>query len=1024
MYLERGNTSQALDQFRAALKLNPKLTPARVGIVHALSKRKEFPEALEAVNQAVENGLPESEAALLKAGVLLDRANYLFETAGKEFTVKTCEQAIAEDLDPAIALAQQQAETAAKPAEPCALAGDLFRQKLRVENAEDALLLKAYRQAVDLDKKDEIAAREKDRSALALKMRSNRALSRLAYQEAIKRNPTAVKPRIALAQDALVAYYPRTDEAKALLDPLMKATPPAREALYWMAIAEWYSGDSASAIENMRVLNNMPEPRREDLAKEAEILIAGGHWPEARAVADRLLKTGSKETDVRWVIGQVLLHEGHADEALDYLQNIFVPSRTGAIPRWAQARLVLAQALMSAAPPKREQAITQYTKVLEDYKATRPANSRTAVELRETAYQACIALAGASRQLGPKTAQEYARQALDIAPERPEAFQLAHDLSQAAGLPPEKIEMLVLIHATGLARDPAQQKAACEFLQKAYEEFKDTREKGAQIRLLRANLLEKAGAYQEAAAAYGELQKDFPKARPVAYDLARMHVQLGHFKEAREVYESVLAAYPTDMRAVGALVGVCLRMDDVAGAHAVLDRAASASNSAAVWATILKVFMNENRLDEAVTLAKSYVEKNPASAPARCMLAEILWAKGDVKGAKSAFDETLKLAPDFPPAVRSALLDLEENRSAEAVTRLRAAAEKSKTDATKTDLAMALQTDGKFQEAADILKGLSDGAPGPAVALDLPRWYLAVLLAGEGHLQNAGALSDLLAEREFLESPADRLQLLRRVAASAKPRDLAAKVNLVLWLSMNACPGVLEQAELLVKQLPDEPLTACWRAKLLDAAGKHEEAAQACSDILSAHPGFAIARLLLAASQERNGKADEAIRSLDQALNEVPPEMVAGVQLQRAKLLSDAGRLDEAIAAYQTITSPPGMAAVAGNELAWLYVTKRNDPESALPVARQAVRLSPNVPAILDTLGWVLYVKGDNDEALDVLRKAKAGLPGNPTVRYHLGLALLKIGRKDDAKSELEEALQISKDFPEAADAAARLAGI
>ena len=96
-----------------------------------------------------------------------------------------------------------------------------------------------------------------------------------------------------------------------------------------------------------------------------------------------------------------------------------------------------------------------------------------------------------------------------------------------------------------------------------------------------------------------------------------MQVRLGHYKEAREVYESVLAAYPADMRAVVGLVGVFLRMKDMAGAHAVLDRAAGASNSAQVWATMLNIFVREKRLDEAASLAKSYVEKNPASAPAR-----------------------------------------------------------------------------------------------------------------------------------------------------------------------------------------------------------------------------------------------------------------------------------------------------------------------------------------------------------------------------------------------------------------------
>ncbi len=105
-------------------------------------------------------------------------------------------------------------------------------------------------------------------------------------------------------------------------------------------------------------------------------------------------------------------------------------------------------------------------------------------------------------------------------------------------------------------------------------------------------------------------------------------------------------------------------------------------------------------------------------------------------------------------------------------------------------------------------------------------------------------------------------------------------------------------------------------------------------------------------------------------------------------------------------------------------MTKRNDPDAALPIAEQAAKLSPDNPEIMDTLGWVLYVKGENDKALELLQKAKAALPGNATVRYHMGLALLKSGRKDDAKVELEEALAISRDFPEAADAAAQLAGI
>ena len=186
--------------------------------------------------------------------------------------------------------------------------------------------------------------------------------------------------------------------------------------------------DLDRALKHMRLLNNMAEPRREYLVTEAEILIESGRWPEARTVADQLEKIGPRRQEIRWIVGRVLLHEGHADEALEHLQNIFADKKP---PVWPQARLALAQALMSAKPPKREQAVTQFNKALDDCKATTPANARVAKEFRETAYQACVALAGATREIGPKAAQDAAVQALGLAPERAEAFQLAHDLCQA-----------------------------------------------------------------------------------------------------------------------------------------------------------------------------------------------------------------------------------------------------------------------------------------------------------------------------------------------------------------------------------------------------------------------------------------------------------------------------------------------------------------------------------------------------------------------------------------------------------------
>ena len=111
-------------------RLNPKFTEARLGVVRALVLRKEFTEALEELDQAVGYGLAESEAALWKARVFHARAANRLETAGKDLTVKICEQTVTEDVDPAIALVQQQAEKAEKPAVAYTLLAQIYRPEI------------------------------------------------------------------------------------------------------------------------------------------------------------------------------------------------------------------------------------------------------------------------------------------------------------------------------------------------------------------------------------------------------------------------------------------------------------------------------------------------------------------------------------------------------------------------------------------------------------------------------------------------------------------------------------------------------------------------------------------------------------------------------------------------------------------------------------------------------------------------------------------------------------------------------
>lgn len=69
---------------------------------------------------------------------------------------------------------------------------------------------------------------------------------------------------------------------------------------------------------------------------------------------------------------------------------------------------------------------------------------------------------------------------------------------------------------------------------------------------------------------------------------------------------------------------------------------------------------------------------------------------------------------------------------------------------------------------------------------------------------------------------------------------------------------------------------------------------------------------------------------------------------------------------------------------------------------REAHRLEPDSPQILDSLGWAHYKKGDPAAALPHLQAAYAKDP-DPEIAAHLGAALWALGRQDEARRIWQE---------------------
>jgi tetratricopeptide (TPR) repeat protein len=135
-------------------------------------------------------------------------------------------------------------------------------------------------------------------------------------------------------------------------------------------------------------------------------------------------------------------------------------------------------------------------------------------------------------------------------------------------------------------------------------------------------------------------------------------------------------------------------------------------------------------------------------------------------------------------------------------------------------------------------------------------------------------------------------------------------------------------------------------------------------------------------------------------------------------------KADEAEKAYRRALEVDPSAPVAANNLAYIYADRNQNLEEALALARAAAdRLKDNA-AVLDTVGWVYYKKGQADLAIPQFQASVGKDPRNPLYHYHLGLAYVTQGDRANAKRALDEALRLNPTFEGAPDARRLLASL
>jgi tetratricopeptide (TPR) repeat protein len=182
----------------------------------------------------------------------------------------------------------------------------------------------------------------------------------------------------------------------------------------------------------------------------------------------------------------------------------------------------------------------------------------------------------------------------------------------------------------------------------------------------------------------------------------------------------------------------------------------------------------------------------------------------------------------------------------------------------------------------------------------------------------------------------------------------------------------------------------------LDAARKQLRDVQVNSPLERVHLTIAEAQLLREAKQTQ-----EAFNLLDGVLSQQPEQ--PDLLYETALLAERLGRMDILETYLRKLIALKPDSAQAYNALGYSYADRNQRLPEARELIEKALKLAPEDPFILDSLGWVLYRQGDFLGALVQLEHAYALRP-DPEIAAHLGEVFWMLGRKDDAQRTWREA--------------------
>lgn len=218
--------------------------------------------------------------------------------------------------------------------------------------------------------------------------------------------------------------------------------------------------------------------------------------------------------------------------------------------------------------------------------------------------------------------------------------------------------------------------------------------------------------------------------------------------------------------------------------------------------------------------------------------------------------------------------------------------------------------------------------------------------------------------------------------------------------------AAVARAQAYVDQHPTSADARILLAQALLEVERRPAAEQELERAIELDPAKQAPYLLLAKIYNDTDRRAGALAQLNALIEQQPGHPRALMQL--GMLYTEMGDAQKAAESYEPLVkSDNQFTPLALNNLAYLYSEKLNNLDRAYELARRSRQLLPDDASIADTLGWILYHRGEYAQALVHLQESAAKLAQIGEVHYHLGMAHYALANEAPARAAFQLALNL-----------------